>query len=72
MILVRVMRLLTAAGYAGETSDETYVSSSLTKAMNTPVMEASIKHRSVEAWDLLHLFAPFFSSTSAPNVTDVE
>ena len=39
------MRLLTAAGYAGEAKDETYLSNSLTKVMNTPVMEASIKHR---------------------------
>ena len=41
------MRLLTAAGYVGETNEETYVSNPLTKAMNMPVMEACIKHRSV-------------------------
>ena len=43
------MRLLTAAGYARETDDETYVSSSLTEAMNSPGIEACAKHMSVEA-----------------------
>ena len=41
------MRLLTAAGYVGEITDETYVSNPFTKAMNMQAMEACIKHRSV-------------------------
>lgn len=39
------MRLLVAAGYAAETKGEVYVSTPLTKAMNTPMLEACIKHR---------------------------
>ena len=45
ILLVKVMRLLTAAGYVAETEEETYIPTPVTKAMTNPVLEACVKHR---------------------------
>ena len=40
-----MMRILTAAGYAAESGEESYTSTPLTKAVTAPAIEACIIHR---------------------------
>ena len=42
---VRIMRILTGAGYATEVDEARYAANAVTRAMTTKVVEACIKHR---------------------------
>ena len=43
MTLVRIMRVITAIGFAAEAGPQSYVATSLTKAIAKPALEAAAK-----------------------------
>ena len=54
---VRILRILTAAGYVAEIAAERYAATPITVAMTTPPVEASIKHRYGPKYCPLHLLS---------------